>query len=169
MALDPKPIRLTQIDEEDFAGAFDPQPFVVVGPMPEADAGPDIAWHRVNNLPLKDGNGVIFIEALGANGIGAVSGRLTIEYSEPQTLPVGKVVIVRLIGSPLTSIVAGHPTRGNNTKPAQIIVTLPNNAVEWHFGSVNFNWAFAGQEDTLYFRVPSSATFTQFKQLEVEF
>lgn len=169
MPLDPKPITLSQVDEADFDGAFDPQPFVVVGPVPGAYSGPDIAWHRINNLPLKDGNGVIFIEALGANGIGAISGRLTMEYSETQTLPVGKVVTVRLNGSPITSIVGGHPTRGNNTKPAQIVVTKPDNGLEWLSGSVNFNWAFAGQEDTLYIRMPSSAVFSQFKQIELEF
>lgn len=34
MALDPKPITLDQIDEGDYEGAYEPQPFIVVGDVP---------------------------------------------------------------------------------------------------------------------------------------
>ncbi len=32
--MEPKPISLSQVDANDYTGAFDPQPFVVVGEIP---------------------------------------------------------------------------------------------------------------------------------------
>lgn len=169
MSLDPKPITLAQISREDFTGAFEPQPFVVVGPMPEAE-GAALEWYRVNNVSTRDNfTGTVYIEALGANGLGPVSGKITVIYPGTEARTSGAAIVVPLSGGALTAAVGGHASRGNNSKPAEIHVTLANNSVETHFGAIMFNWAKAGQQDTLYFKFPSSATFTQYKSIEVEF
>lgn len=36
---DPRPISLTQIDEQDYTGVFAPEPLVVVGPIPGGGGG----------------------------------------------------------------------------------------------------------------------------------
>lgn len=50
MALDPKPISLTQVDAEDYDSPNAPQPFVVVGPVPLAAALADIAGYDAQEV-----------------------------------------------------------------------------------------------------------------------
>lgn len=145
-------------------------PIALYGAGGQEPAAPALEWYRVNNVPTRDNYaGAVYIEALGANGLGPVSGKITVNLPETATRASGASIVVPLAGGALTAAVGGHASRGNNSKPVEIHVTLPNNTVETHFGAIMFNWAKAGQQDTLYFKFPASATFTQYKGIEAEF
>lgn len=60
----PKPISLTQVDEADYEGTFEPEPFVVVGPVPGGGGG---GGGDVSSVNGKTGTVV-----LGASDVGAV-------------------------------------------------------------------------------------------------
>lgn len=47
---DPKPITLEQVDTGDYEGAYDPQPFLLVGELPEASLTP-AAFVAVDSTP----------------------------------------------------------------------------------------------------------------------
>lgn len=51
--VDPRPIRLTQIDEADYKSELDPAPFVVVGPIPGGGGGGggSTAWADITGKP----------------------------------------------------------------------------------------------------------------------
>lgn len=55
----PKPVSLTQIDAEDYDGAFEPQPLLVVGPVPGGGGG---------------GGGSSIQSADGSSGVVAIDG-----------------------------------------------------------------------------------------------
>lgn len=165
----PIPLIVKEIGEADVApeGAV---PIALYGRVTPGPEGVALEWYRVNNVPVRDNyTGVVQIEALGANGIGPVSGKIAVTFPDIQNRTSGASIVVPLAGGALTAAVGGHASRGNNSKPIEIHVTLANNTVETHFGAIMFNWAKAGQQDTLYLKFPSSATFTQYRGIEAEF
>lgn len=59
--VDPRPISLTQVDADAYTGAFDPQPFVVVGPIPGGGGG-----GAVDSVNGQTGTVVLDAEDVGA-------------------------------------------------------------------------------------------------------
>lgn len=60
--VDPRPISLTQVDADAYTGAFDPQPFVVVGPIPGGGGG----GGAVDSVNGQTGTVVLDAEDVGA-------------------------------------------------------------------------------------------------------
>lgn len=58
----PKPVSLTQVDAEDYDGAFEPQPLVVVGPIPGGGGG----GGAVDSVNGKTGTVVLVASDVGA-------------------------------------------------------------------------------------------------------
>lgn len=114
----PKPVKLTQVDAASYDGAFEPEPLIIVGPIPGGGGGGGGAVDSVNG---KTGAVVLSAGDVGARAVGNVP------WADVSGKPA---TFAPIIGTTATTAVAGNDARlakaDTAVQPAAIANFVPN-------------------------------------------
>lgn len=112
----PRPVSLTQVDTEDYEGAFEPEPLLIVGPVPGGGGGGgSTAWNDITDKPTT------FTPSAHTQAISTVTG-LQAELDSKANV----ADVIELANNMQTSLTAVSDVANSAVQPAALATYVPN-------------------------------------------